>query len=388
MNGCSSIRLRCPEFRTATAWRLWQWIPGAGRGGNEESGEGDHRGVLDRTALMPYSRRMDGKSVGNTNVRVSPLTFGAWAIGGWMWGGAEEKDAMAAIRKSLELGITTIDTAPVYGFGRSEDIVGRALQSVPRDQYQLLTKCGMNWETEEGEYFFDTNDESGRPIRMHKFAGKDRIIQECEDSLRRLKTDYIDLYQLHWPDATTPISETMEAFDRLRQQGKVRAAGVCNYSADQMLEALKTIDLASNQVRYSMVSRDIEKDIVPLAQKNQMSILPYSPMERGFLTGKFHSQSNFNAGDTRANSKWMQSENMHKLERLLDHLRQIASGHGATLSQVVLRWTMEQPAIATVLAGARNAHQVEENAGAIALRLSEADLQSIDSKVNELGLAS
>lgn len=326
------------------------------------------------------------KKIGKSNVHVTPLTFGAWAIGGWMWGGAEETDAVAAIKKSLELGVTTIDTAPVYGFGRSEEIVGKALAQVPRDSYQLLTKCGMNWETEEGEYFFDTNDESGRPIRMHKFAGKHRVIQECEDSLRRLKTDYIDLFQLHWPDATTPIQETMEAFEKLREQGKIRAAGVCNYSADQMKEALKTIELASNQIRYSIVSREMEADVLPVAKESGMSILPYSPMERGFLTGKFHSGSAFNAGDTRSGSRWMQSENMQKLQELLKTLGEIADGKNATIAQVVLRWTMDRPQIATVLAGARKPDQIQENAGALELSLDNTERELIESRVVELGL--
>ena len=178
----------------------------------------------------------------------------------------------------------------------------------------------------------------------------------------------------------------MEAFERLREQGKIRAAGVCNYSAEQMQEALKTIDLASNQVRYSMVSREIEAEIVPLAQKNHMSILPYSPMERGFLTGKFHSSSKFNAGDTRANSRWMQSENMHKLESLIGHLKSIADEKGGTVPQIVLRWTMDRPLIATVLAGARNPDQVKENAGALGITLSPSEIQSIETKVQELGL--
>ncbi|MBU45542.1 MAG: aldo/keto reductase [Spirochaetaceae bacterium] len=331
---------------------------------------------------------MELKNIGKSNVQVTPLTFGAWAIGGWMWGGAEEKDAVDAIRKSLDLGVTTIDTAPVYGFGRSEEIVGKALKEVPRDHYQILTKCGMNWETEEGEYFFETNDDSGRPIRMHKFAGKSRVLQECEDSLRRLKTDYIDLFQLHWPDATTPINETMEAFEKLMEDGKIRAAGVCNYSAEQMKEALKTTELASNQVRYSMVSREMETDVLPAALEAGMSILPYSPMERGFLTGKFHSGSKFNAGDTRATSKWMQSDNMHKLEKLIAVLQEMADGKNATIAQLVLRWTMDRKGIATVLAGARNPAQIEENAGSLSLSLSPEEKTKIEDSISELGLIS
>ena len=166
---------------------------------------------------------MELKKLGTSSVKVTPIAFGAWAIGGWMWGGAEEQAAIKAIKASLNAGVTTIDTAPVYGFGRSEELVGRALQGVPRDRYQILTKYGMNWKTSQGEYFFDTVDNNGKPLKVYKYSGRDAVLKECEDSLRRLKTDYVDLLQIHWPDATTPISETMEAVAKLIEQGKVRA---------------------------------------------------------------------------------------------------------------------------------------------------------------------
>src|SRR5947209_17609274 len=167
---------------------------------------------------------MEMKRIGKSEVFVTPMAFGAWAIGGWMWGGAEEKDAVEAIRASLDEGISTIDTAPVYGFGKSEELVGRALEGIPRDRYQLLTKFGMNWQTQRGEFYFDTQDNNGRPVKVYKWASAQKVMQECEDSLRRLKTDYIDLYQIHWPDVSTPVSESFEAVGRLIEQGKVRAA--------------------------------------------------------------------------------------------------------------------------------------------------------------------
>jgi len=184
---------------------------------------------------------MELKTLGTSKIKVSPLAFGAWAIGGWMWGGAEESAALRAIKTALDVGMTTIDTAPVYGFGRSEELIGKALKDVPRDQYQILTKFGMNWKNSDGEFFFDTKDNNGRAVKMYKYAGKKKVKQECEDCLKRLKTDYIDLLQIHWPDATTPIAETMEALAKLIEEGKILAAGVCNYNVEQVEEAFKLI---------------------------------------------------------------------------------------------------------------------------------------------------
>src|SRR4030095_10021973 len=163
---------------------------------------------------------MNSRKLGKSDVMVTPIAFGAWAIGGWMWGGADEAEAIKAIRASYDAGITTIDTAPIYGFGKSEELVGKAMMGIPRDRYQILTKFGMTWESENGEYYFDTKTVEGKPVKIYKWSSPKRVIQECEDSLRRLKTDYIDLYQIHWPDASTPIHETFDAVDKLIQQGK------------------------------------------------------------------------------------------------------------------------------------------------------------------------
>jgi aryl-alcohol dehydrogenase-like predicted oxidoreductase len=329
---------------------------------------------------------MEYKRLGNSSVKVTPIAFGAWAIGGWMWGGAEEKEAIKAIKASLDAGITTIDTAPIYGFGKSEELVGQALVGVPRDKYQILTKYGMNWRTAKGEYYFDSTDNSGKPVKIYKYSGKESVIQECEDSLRRLKTDYIDLFQIHWPDATIPISETMEAVAKLIDQGKIRAAGVCNYNVAQVDEAMKTVKLVSNQVPYSMIHRNIEKEIQAQALSKGMSIIPYSPLQRGLLTGKIKRDYKFNAGDTRENNKYYKPENIDRANIFLQKIKPIADGYGVTLTQLVINWTTRQPAMDCVLVGARDEKQVLENVRSLSLKLTDEEIKGIRKAAEELKL--
>lgn len=324
--------------------------------------------------------------LGNSSVHVTPIAFGAWAIGGWMWGGAEEKAALRAIRASYDLGITTIDTAPVYGFGKSEELIGRAMEGVPRSQYQILTKYGLTWTMPKGEFYFDTIGNDGTPIKIYKYAAAERVIQECEDSLRRLKTDYIDLLQIHWPDATTPIAETMGAVAQLIKQGKVRAAGVCNYSTAQVDEALKTLDIVSNQVPYSMVRRDIEADVMPQALAKGLRILPYSPLQRGLLTGKITRDYKFNEGDNRPQTRYFTPSNIDIVTAFLQKIRPIADARNASLSQIVINWTMQRPAVGCVLVGARDEKQVEENAGAMDFKLSSDEMNFINQALDEVKL--
>lgn len=331
---------------------------------------------------------MEYKKLGNSNVKVTPIAFGAWAIGGWMWGGAEEQAAIKAIHASLDAGITTIDTAPVYGFGKSEELVGRALVGISRDKYQILTKYGMNWLTQEGEFFFDSTDNNGKPVKIYKNSSRAKVLQDCEDSLRRLKTDYIDLIQIHWPDNTTPISETMEAVAKLIEQGKVKAAGVCNYSVAQIEEALKTVNLVSNQVPYSMIHRGIEKDIVPQAVSKGMSILPYSPLQRGLLTGKIKRDHKFNSGDTRENNVYYKPENIDRTNSFLQQIKPIADGYGVSLAQLVINWTTRQPAMDCVLVGARDEKQVQENVRSLSFKLTDEEVKSIRKSAEALILVS
>lgn len=329
---------------------------------------------------------MELNSLGKSSVKVTPLAFGAWAVGGWMWGGAEEGESIRAIRSSYEHGITTIDTAPVYGFGRSEELVAKAMHGVARDKFQILTKFGMNWMTTQGEYFFDTADNSGKPVRMYKFAGREQVRKECEASLRRLRTDYIDLLQIHWPDQTTPISESMSAVAELIKEGKVRAAGVCNYAPAQVEEAMRTLGIVSNQVPYSMANRDIERDIIPQAIEKGIGILPYSPLQRGLLTGKITPSHKFGEGDTRTGNRYYQPGNIERINAMLKKIKPVADAYGATLSQLVLHWTMRQPGIASVLAGARNEQQVKENVGSLQLNLSKEDLNFVTAQAHALTL--
>ncbi|MDE3234420.1 MAG: aldo/keto reductase [Bacteroidota bacterium] len=328
---------------------------------------------------------MEYRKLGTTDIECSAITFGAWAIGGWMWGGADRNDAVKAIRAAYDEGVTSIDTAPAYGQGLSEEIVAEALQGIPRDKVQLFTKFGLRWDIQQGEFFFASKDNEGRPFDMYKLASKKSVIKECEDCLRRLKTDYIDLFQIHWPDGSTPISETMEALQLLQQQGKIRAAGVCNYTADQMKEAKKTISLASNQVPYSMVLRDIEKEVVPYCLENKKSVIAYSPLQRGLLTGKIKPGHQFNEGDTREGNRFYTDESITKANLLLEKLKPIAHSKQATLSQLVIRWTIEQPAITIALVGARNAEQAVQNAKAIHVQLSKEEIEKINVLIRESG---
>jgi aryl-alcohol dehydrogenase-like predicted oxidoreductase len=314
-------------------------------------------------------------------VKASVITFGAWAIGGWMWGGADRRDAVAAIQAAYDNGVTSIDTAPAYGQGLSEEIVAEAISALPRNKIQLLTKFGLRWDAKQGEYFFSSKDNDGRDIDLYKLASRESVMKECEDCLRRLNTDYIDLFQIHWPDATTPVSETMEALVRLKEQGKILAGGVCNYSVPLMEEAEHVIELASNQVPYSMVNRDIEKDVVGYCINHNIGIIAYSPLQRGLLTGKIRPDHKFNTGDSRENSRHYTPENILRVNNFLERLRPLAESKKATLAQLVLRWTIEQPGITIALAGARNVAQAEENAKAVQVKLTQSEMDYINEQI-------
>lgn len=319
-----------------------------------------------------------------TELQLSKVCFGAWAIGGWMWGGADKADALTAIARALDFGITSFDTAPVYGFGHSESVVGEALSQTTRDKVQILTKYGLRWDTGKGKFYFVSRDNSGQSKLIHKYAGADSIIEECENSLRRLRTDYIDLYQIHWPDSTTPIDETMKAAEKLIAAGKIRYAGVCNYSALQLSTALQSLSVVTNQVPYSMLTRDIEQEVVPLCMQRGVGILAYSPLQRGVLTGKFQPGQAFNNGDHRAAQPHYKPENIARINTFLSSIKPIAETHKASISQLVLNWTLCQPGISAVLAGARNPTQVADNAGAVNFQLSADELRAIDNELNKL----
>ena len=328
---------------------------------------------------------MEKRKLGKSALPVSPIAFGAWAIGGWMWGGADNKDSLKAIHACLDHGITSIDTAPIYGFGLSEELVGEAIKG-KRDRYEILTKCGMRWEGSKGKYFFTSNDNNGVQRDIYCYSGRDSIIAECEDSLKRLGTDYIDLYQVHWPDDTTPIEEAMEAFRILLDQGKIRAAGVSNYSVEQMNRASSVVDLTSNQVPYSMVRRDIEADVVPWCLENNCGILAYSPLQRGLLTGKITPDYPFAPGDSRPETPHFKINNLIETNKFLEKIKPLTLEKNCTLSQLVIAWTLCQPGISVALVGARTEDQVKQNAGALEVHLSGEELKEINRHLAELKL--
>lgn len=327
---------------------------------------------------------MEYRVLGNTDLKLSAITYGAFAIGGNMWGGNEKKDSIAAIHASIDNGVTSLDTAPFYGFGLSEEMIGEAIKGKDRSRIQLLTKFGLVWDGSnngKGEFFFDADD-NGRKVPVYKFASKENVIKEVEESLKRLGTDYIDLLQLHWPDSTTPIDETMEALALLLQQGKIKAAGVSNYSVAQMQHAEKTIQLASNQVSYSMLNRAIESDLIPYTVANNIGIIAYSPMERGLLTGKYFKDGQLKSNDHR--NGYFGQFDLEKVKAFLEKITPIAEIKNATLSQLVLRWTTLQKGITIVLAGARNAEQAIANAQSMNIDLSNEELKFIDGELKKL----
>ena len=322
---------------------------------------------------------MEYRTLGSTDLKLSAITYGAFAIGGTMWGGNEKKDSVEAIHASLDNGVTSLDTAPFYGFGLSEELIAEALKGKDRTKVQILTKFGLVWDGSnggKGAHFFDIED-NGRNLSVYKYSSKANIIKEVEESLKRLNTDYIDLLQQHWPDITTPIDETMEAMETLIRQGKIRAAGVSNHTLELLKEASKTFVPASDQVAYSMLNRAIEADLVPYTVHNNIGIVVYSPMERGLLSGKYFQNETLKSDDHR--NGYFGQFDLEKVKTLLKNLAPLAAEKNATLSQLVLRWTTLQKGITVVLAGARNAEQAISNAQAIDIALSVEELQAIDS---------
>lgn len=327
---------------------------------------------------------MEFVKLGNSNLEINPIAFGAWAIGGAAWGGNDEKDSYSAIVSAIENGLVTIDTAPIYGYGKSEEIIGRVINDKGgRDKLKILTKFGINWKTEKGKFYFKGHNQ-GRDVDVHLYSGKDGIIEECEASLKRLQTDYIDLLQAHRPDPSTDISETMEAFELLKSQGKILEGAVSNYTVDQLKKSLDHFPIVSNQVPYSMLERDIEKDLVPYCLENNLGILAYSPLQRGVLTGKYRGFVNWDEDDHRKDTKWFQTDNREKINTFLDNINPIAKDHGMSLSQLVINWTIRQKGITCTLLGARNAKQVEDNVNALNFNLSDGEIDMINKELSEL----
>ena len=300
---------------------------------------------------------MEKRSLGTSGIKITAILMGTWQAGKAQWVGIEDAETIKAIRAAFDAGITTIDTAEVYGKGHSEQIVAQALSNV-RSQVEYATKVFAN------------------------HLKYDSVIEACEGSLKNLNTDYIDLYQIHWPSGAfnseiVPIEETMSALNELKQQGKIRAIGVSNFSRTQLEEASQYGRIDSLQPPYSLFWRYVEKDAMSYCIENNISILAYSPLAQGLLTGKFERGHKFAPEDNRSKNKLFQGENYERAQQALDKLRPIADRHQVSLANLALAWLIAQPQTNAIVK-ARNAEQAAANALAADLQLSPDELKEID----------
>jgi len=328
---------------------------------------------------------MQYRQLGNSDLQVPTVIFGAWAIGGWFWGPQDDEESIRTIRAAVDAGITCIDTAPMYGMGHSEEVVGKAIAGI-RDQVIVATKCGLRWDTpDEGVEYFTCQmpDGSSHPIRrnLHKRA----ILEEVEFNLKRLGVDVIDLYQCHWPDKSAPIVETMEALVTLKDQGKIRAIGVSNFTPDMLQECIDAGPLASDQPPYSLLRRDIEADVLPFCREHNIGVIVYSPLQQGLLTGKMTVDRELDDDDYRKKNKWFSTANRQRVLDALAKVQSIADGHGCTLAQLTIAWTVAQPGVTAAIVGARTPEQARENAVAGDIELTDQELQTIRTVFEELG---
>lgn len=318
------------------------------------------------TTTAPTSQSL--RTLGNSDLHLTPVGFGAWAIGGgnweFAWGPQDDNESIAAIHRALDLGVNWIDTAAIYGLGHSEEVVARALKTTSHKPY-VFTKCSMRWHPDRSIY---------RSLKASSLA------EELENSLRRLGVETIDLYQIHWPDPDAEIEEGWEALARFREQGKIRWAGVSNFSVDQMKRAQKLAPITSLQPPYSMLRRAIEDKALPFAQANNIGVINYSPMVSGLLTGKMTAErvAAFPADDWRRRSVEFNEPRLSKNLKLVELLREIGEAHQVAPGVVAVAWTLHNPAITAAIVGGRSAQQVEGLAPALEFRLSEDEFKRID----------
>ena len=312
---------------------------------------------------------MKTRKLGNSDLKITSIGFGAWAIGGsgWEfgWGEQDDKQSVAAIHRALELGINWIDTAAVYGMGHSEKVVALALRTWSGSRPYVFTKCGLRW------------DEQGY---VHRTLNATSIRQECEDSLRRLNVDVIDLYQIHWP--TEELEEGWSAMARLQKEGKVRWIGVSNFNVGEMRRAQAVAPLTSLQPPFSLVRRDIEHEILPYCRSEKLGVIVYSPMASGLLTGAMTREraDALSASDWRSRDVEFQEPKLSKNLALVERLREIGERHGRPPGQIAIAWTLRNPAVTGAIVGARNAKQVEGNVGAADLSLTDEEIAEIEGK--------
>jgi aryl-alcohol dehydrogenase-like predicted oxidoreductase len=311
---------------------------------------------------------MEYSAIAGTSLQVSSVAIGTWAIGGWMWGGTDEAESVATIRAALDHGINVIDTAPAYGFGRSEEIVGKAIaEGRLRDKVVIATKVGLEWQ--DGKVF--------------RNASRGRITREVEDSLRRLRTDYIDIYQVHWPDPLVAIEETAAAMQTLFRQGKIRAIGVSNFSVEQMQQFRDVAPLHVLQSPYNLFERGIEADLLPYCRKNNIATFGYGALCRGLLSGRMRSETAFTGDDLRrTDPKFLQPRFAQYLSAVQKLDRLARERFGRHVIQLAVRWLLDQ-GVTTALWGARHPDQLQPVDGVTGWRLDAASKAEIDRILRE-----
>jgi aryl-alcohol dehydrogenase-like predicted oxidoreductase len=319
---------------------------------------------------------VEKRTFGKTGMEITPIGFGSWAIGGsgWAaaWGPQDDEEAVGAIRRAVELGMNWIDTAAVYGLGHSEELVARALKHVPEsDRPYVFTKCSLVWD-ERGE--------------VHNVLKKDSVKRECEESLRRLQTDVIDLYQIHWPRPNEDIEEGWSALSELKEEGKVRHIGVSNFNVSQMERAQRIAPVETLQPPYNMLNRGIEEEILPYCAKQDVGVIVYSPMRSGLLTGKMTRErvQNLPSDDWRRNKSDFQEPRLSKNLELVELLREMGTEHGRSPGEVAIAWTLRHPAVTAAIVGGRRPDQVDGIIGAAGFSLSEDELERIETFLEEM----
>ncbi len=312
---------------------------------------------------------MKTRQLGNTDMQITPIGFGSWAIGGgnWVfgWGEQDDNDSIAAIRRALDLGVNWIDTAAVYGLGHAEEIVARALEGCT-DRPYIFTKCGRVWQ------------EGSREISSSLKAQS--IRREVENSLRRLRVDVIDLYQIHWPIPDDDIEEGWQTMASLQEEGKVRYIGVSNFNVSQMRRAMSIAPISSLQPPYSLINREVEREILPFCQKNNIGVIVYSPMQSGLLTGAMTREriANLPENDWRKRNAEFQEPRLSRNLALVEKLREMARLYNRTPAEAAIAWTLSNPAVTGAIVGARNPRQVDTNIGAAEFRFNERELGEIE----------
>ena len=316
--------------------------------------------------------------IGKSGINASIIGLGTWVMGGWLWGGADEVKAQKAVEASINSGITLIDTAPAYGMGKSEEIVGRAIKG-KRDKLVIATKCGLIWHEAKGTHFLTYGDGT----KIYRYLGAESIEHEVNESLKRLGTDYIDLLQPHWQDSTTPIEETMTAMMKLKEKGKIRAIGVSNATLEQLKEYSKYGELDSDQEKYSMIDRQVEELVLPWCRENKVSMLAYSSMSRGLLTGKMSPDRKFDGDDSRKEDPRFSPENIKKANALIEkYLKPVAQEKNITVGQLTVAWLISKENV-FALCGARDPKQALENVKAGDVILDEEDNKAIGQFIDE-----